>query len=130
MTKEQFKALPHLLREADVVALGYSPRTIRKFVECGVLVRVKPAGISAGRYQKRQLAQLLKWDDLLETARFREEKPLMQIKAVHYWTGYSENTLKAISKAGGIRFVKPPGAGAGKFLKSGVAALIGFESYL
>ncbi len=128
MTKEQFKALPHLLQEADVVALGYSPRTISKFVDCGVLVRVKPKGTSAARYQKRQLAQMLQWE--LEVGEFQKEPQFMQTKAVHRWTGYSENTLTAIAKAGGITFVKPPGSGAGKFLKTDVARLIGFEAYV
>ena len=130
MTKEEFKRLPHLLAEADVVALGYSPRTIAKFVECGVLVKVKPAGCGAARYQKKQVAQMLQWEELLEPAGFMAEPPFMQIKAVHRWTGYSENTLAMIGKAGGIKFVKPPGAGTGKFLKSGVARLIGFEQYV
>ena len=54
----------------------------------------------------------------------------MQIKAVHRWTGYSEMTLSAIGKAGEVGFVKPPGAGAAKFLKADVARLIGFEQFV
>lgn len=130
MTKEQFKALPHLLAEGDVVALGYSPSTIRKFVDCGVLVKVKPAGTSAARYQKKQLAQLLHWEDVLEVAAFKSEPPFMQVKAVHHWTGYSENTLAQIGAMEGIQCSQPPGATARKFLKADVAKLIGFENFV
>ncbi len=130
MTKEQFKALPHLLQEKDVVALGFSPSTISKFVECGVLIKVKPPGTSAARYQKKQLAQLLHWEDLLETKTFQAEAPFMQVKAVCRWTGYSENTLMAIGLVSGIESSRPPGMKARKFLKSSVANLIGFEQWV
>jgi len=49
MTKEQFRALAHLLTEAEVVALGYDKRTLKKFVACGVLVAVKPPGTDRAR---------------------------------------------------------------------------------
>ena len=130
MTREQFKGLPYLVQETEVRALGYSWSTVAKFVACGVLVKIKPAGTQAARFQKKQLAQLLRWEELLEPLVFRAEPPLMQIKTVQRWTGYSENTLTAIGKAGGIQIVKPPGAEVGKFLKADVARLIGFEAFV
>lgn len=130
MTQSEFKALPHLLQETDVVKLGYSARTIAKFVDCGVLRKVMPAGTHSARFQKKQLAELLQWTELLEPGAFQAEPPFMQIKAVQRWTGYAENTLTAIGKGGELHLVKPPGSGTGKFLKAEVAKLIGFENYV
>ena len=130
MTKEQFRALPYLVQPIDVVQMGYGPATVDKFVDCGVLNKIKPAGTQFVRFQKRQLALLLRWAELLEPKLFQEEPPLMRIKSVHLWTGYSMNTLTAIGRAGGIGIVKPVGMSQVKFLKADVARLIGFEEYL
>ena len=130
MTREQFKALPHLVREQDVRALGYGRQTVAKFVDCGVLLRMSPAGCGQARYQKRQLAQLLKWEELLDTAGFHREPPMLDLKAVQRWTGWTDTTVMQIVRAGGLAFVKPPGSGHGKFLKKEVAALIGFEAFV
>ncbi len=128
MTREEFKQLPHLVREHDVVAMGYGRNTVHKFVDCGVLVRVCPKGCGQARFQKRQLANLLKWEDCVDVAAFRQERPMLEAKAVQRWTGWSEATLGNIAAAGGLSFVKPPGAGKGKFLKQEIAKLIGLEN--
>lgn len=130
MTREQFRCLPYLLAAADVVAMGYSERSLIKFVECGVLVKVQPCGMQNARFQKKQLAQLLNWDELLDVAAWKVEPLFMRVKAVQLWTGYSENTLTKIAAAGGLGFVKPPGMFGGKFLKPDVAKLLGFEAYV
>lgn len=130
MTREQFKALPHLVRETDVKALGYSASTLDKFVSCGVLKKIKPPGTHSARFQKKQLAQLLHWEELLDVAAFKAEPPFMQVKAVQRWTGFSENTLTNLAHAMGNGTVKPPGARTVKFLKATVAEWIGFEQYV
>ena len=128
MTREQFRQLPHLLMEHHVVALGYGRATVAKFVDCGVLKRICPKGCGQARYQKRQLAQLLKWEDLLELALFVKEPPLIPAKTVRRWTGWSETTLTNMTDAGGLDYVKPPGAGKGRFRKGEIEKLIGFDN--
>lgn len=130
MTREEFRRLPHLVQEGDVQRMGYSARTVAKFVECGVLARVQPKGTGSARYQKRQLAQLLGWEELLEGKAFEQEPPLLPTKAVHRWTGFSENTLAKTADAGALRRVQPPGASTAKYLKADVAAMIGFEQFV
>ena len=76
------------MQEGDVQRMGYSARTVAKFVECGVLARVQPKGTGSARYQKRQLAQLLGWEELLEGKAFEQEPPLLPTKAVHRWHGF------------------------------------------
>lgn len=130
MTREEFKKLPHLVMEGAVVELGYGRRTIAKFVDSNVLRKIQPAGAGHGKYQKKQVAQLLGvgWTELLDEAAFRKEPQFMGAKAVNYWTGYCETTLKKIADAGGLTFRKPPGMGKGRFLKAEIAKLIGFET--
>jgi len=127
MTKEDFKKLPYLVMEHDIVACGLGRATIGKYVENGILARVCPAGAGQAKYRKKQLAQLLQWEGLLEPELFRREKPLLEAKAVTRWTGWSDTTLGKIVQARGLTFVKPPGAGKGKYLKQQIAVLIGME---
>lgn len=127
MTRESFKQLPHLLQRHEVEAAGFGRQTIEKYVDAGVLTLVQPAGCGQARFQKRQLAQLLNWEDLLDASGFAEEPPAMSLKAVLRWTGWDDRTLAKIVRAGGLTLVKPPGSGAGKYLKSEVAALLGFK---
>lgn len=130
MTHAEFRQLPYLLLEHQVALAGYDRRTLAKFVECGVLTKVQPAGSGFARYQKRQLALLLGWEALLETADFAAERPLMGYKPVHRWTGFAEGTLEHIVHAGGLTRVKPPGATQGKYRKQEIARLIGFEAWM
>ena len=130
MTKDDFKKLPYLVLEHQVVAVGYCRSAVAKFVDCGVLTQVKPAGAGLARYQKKQLAQLLQWEELLEPKEFAKERPLMDAKAVQRWTGWGEESLVKLVKAGGLKLVKPPGCGRGKFLKTEIGRLIGFEQYV
>ena len=130
MTRDEFKQLPHLIREPEVVALGFGRRTVLKFVDCGVLARICPAGCGEARYQKKQCANLLHWEDLLDTEAFRMEPPALELKAVIRWTGWDERTLTKMVKARGLTFVKPPGAGKGKYLKGEIATLIGFYQFV
>ena len=128
MNQEQFRQLPHLVMLHHLNELGYGRPTVSKFVDCGVLVRVSPKGSGKARYQKRQVAALLKWEGLLDTSGFAQEKPMMDAKAVMRWTGWSDTTLANIARAGGLTLVKPPGAKKGKFQKSEIAALIGLAT--
>ena len=127
MNQQQFKAAPHLLMRRHLVELGYGKTTIHKFEDCGVLRQVRPPGADQVRYQKKQLAQLLKWDGLLGAEAFAREKPLMELKVVKEWTGMSEVTLNHVVQAGGLSLVRPAGMTRGKFLKSEIAELLGFE---
>ena len=129
MTQADFKSLPFLLLEHQVAKLGYDRRTLGKLVDCAVLSRIAPKGCTQGRYQKRQLAQLLHWEHLLaaDEAQFRQLAPLLPLKPVRTWTGYTEETLSGIVHAHGLTLVKPPGMSQGKFLKAEIAKLIGFE---
>ena len=123
MNQQEFQRLPWLLLEQQVTALGYDRRTLAKLVDCGVLEKVTPAGNGHARYRKKQLAQLLEWP--ADAGGFAAERPLMSLKAVRTWTGFSEETLGKIVQAGGLRLVKPPGTAQGKYLKDQIAALIG-----
>ena len=127
MTRDEFKRLPYLVMEHHVVAAGFGRATVSKFVDCGVLVRICPAGCGQARYQKKQLGQLLHWGDLLDNRDWNQEPALLSIKAVMRWTGWSDTTLSNMAAAGGLSFVKPAGSGKGKFLKSDVARLIGLD---
>lgn len=128
MTKKEFEVLPQLLMEHHLAAVGYGRATVAKFVDCGVLERICPKGCGQARYQKRQVAQILKWEECLVAARgaFVLEPALMPPKAVRVWTGWSETTLGKIAHAGGLSVVRPPGTRRGKFRKDEVAKLIGF----
>lgn len=121
--------LPGLVMEAKAGEMGYGRATVSKFVACGVLKQVKPPGARQAKYQKKQLAHLLEWGDLIgpDEAAFRLEPPLLGAKAVRQWTGWCDDTLAMIVRAKGLTFKKPPGAGKGKFLKREIAGLIGFE---
>jgi len=127
MTKDDFKKLPYLVMEHDVMACGLGRATIGKYVENGILARVQPVGAGQAKYRKKQLAQLLQWEELLEPALFRKEKPLLDAKAVTRWTGWSEMTLQKIVLAGGLKFMQPPGSGKRKYLKWEIGQLIGLE---
>lgn len=128
MTRKEFEALPWLLQRHHLEELGYSKRTLGKFVDCGTMMQIRPKGSGQARYQKRQVAQLLKWEDCIASALadFKREPASMPGKAVQRWTGWSDTTLTHIASARGLTFVKPPGAAHGKFLKDEVAKLIGF----
>jgi len=132
MTKLQFQALPLLIFEHHVVAVtGYARNTIAKFTDCGVLTIVKPNGSGQGRFQSRQIAQMIGWDwkEVLREwiEQFQRENNLMLEKAVTRYTGYAEKTLLNIRKARGLDFLKPAGADAGRYRKEQIAELIGFK---
>lgn len=130
MTKEDFRKLPGLVQEHDVVTCGLSRATIGKYVEHGILLKVCPPGAGQGRYRKKQLAQLLGWGEVMaaDLAAFRKEKPLLELKAVLRWTGWDDRTMGKIVQARGLTLVQPPGAGKRKFLKQQLAGWLGFES--
>lgn len=138
MTHEEFKRLPFLLSDGQVIELTeYAPRTLRKMVECGHLAEVLPAGATQRRFRKVQVALLagLEWRDQAEG--FRAEPMLMKEKAVSTWTGYAQNTLRVLAvrgkqaKPGALRLVvvRLAGMGAGRFRKVEVAELLGLERY-
>jgi hypothetical protein len=129
MTKKEFQNQPGLVMEKDVVSLGYARATLEKFVACGILAKVKPAGCSQARYRKRQLAQLMEWNEIvaLDEQLFKREPLLMRRKAVLRWTGVSKGTLAKLIDAGTLRHVQPAGFAEGKFPKEQIAALLGME---
>lgn len=129
MTRKEFEALPWLVMEHHLVALGYARWTVLKFADCGVLTSVRPAGAGQARYRKRQVAQLIHWDGEWVAAAMIEwgrEPAVIPLKTVMRWTGWSDMTLSKIGKARGLTVVKPPGSDHGKFLKEEVGRLIGF----
>jgi hypothetical protein len=127
MTKAQFQEWPGLLMAHQVVTVGYGRATLEKFVDCGVLRRIRPPGCDQNRYQKKQIALLLDWPDLVavEEARFAKEPMLLRPCVVRDWTGWSEVSLLRIAEAGGLksqRFAH----GERRFLKREIAELLGF----
>jgi hypothetical protein len=132
MTKKEFVNGPGLLMEKEVVSLGFARPTIEKFVELGVLKKVKPVGCSQARYQKRQLALLLEWTDVaagVEQA-FAAEPQMMGRKEVLQWTGMSKETLDKMAEKGGLRAVRLPGCNQGKYRKADIAAMLGLERWV
>lgn len=127
MTKQQFKNAPGLLREKDVVSLGYARVTLHKFAECGLLKRVKPFGCAQVRYQKRQLAQLLEWPEVVaaDEARFAKEPVLMRRAAILQWLGIGKETLDHMTATGALKLIHPAGFVEGKCPKEQIAALLG-----
>lgn len=125
MTKEEFTKLPYLLPPASAVACGYSLTTLNKYAENGILVVVLPKGVAQRRFQKRQLAQLLGWEALIDLARWRMEKPLMALGALCEWTGYTSETVSHIVAAGGLQPVQPGGLGERKFRKQQIGEWLG-----
>lgn len=125
MTREQFQLLPYLLTSAQAEACGYERRTLNKYAENGILTVVLPAGCVQRRFQKRQFAQLLGWEDTLDLAGWQREKPLIQVAAVAQWTGYDVHTLLAIVRAGGLVAVDPGGLGRRHYRKEEVGRWIG-----
>ena len=128
MTKDEFRQLPLLIQEHHVMeASGYARNTVRKLVDCGVLRLVKPKGCHQGRFQKRQVARLLKWEEAVETDALKREPALMLEKSVRAITGYSTATLDQLVAAGALSFVRPAGISVGRFRKAEIARLVGFE---
>lgn len=127
MTKREFQEQPGLIMEKDVISLGYARATLRKFVDCGVLAKIKPAGCSQARYQKRQLAQLLEWPEIItrDEAAFKEEPQVLRRRDVLRWTGISKDTYENMVQAGALRLVQPTGTGEARCPKAQVAALLG-----
>lgn len=131
MTHDTFKKLPFLLMDHQVIEVtGYHLRTLGKMVECAHLAEVRPAGSGQRRFRKVQVALLagLEWE--AEAEAFRQEPLLMKEKAVVSWTGYAQNTLRAICKGHGLTLVRLAGMNGGKFRKLEVARLLGLESYV
>lgn len=131
MTHEQFRKLPFLLSDHQVLEVtDYDPRTLNKMVDCGLLLQVIPAGAKNRRFRKVQVALLtgLAWEE--EAKAFGEEPLLMREKAVVTWTGYVQNTLRAICKGHGLTLVRPAGMTGGKFRKVEIAGLLGLEKYV
>lgn len=125
MTKDEFTALPYLLTPGQVVSCGYSPTTLRKYTEHGVLRVVLPTGCGQRRFEKRQLAQMLGWTGTLDLKAWAAEKPLLGFGAVHWWTGYEESTIRKIVEAGGLVAIKPGGLGYEKYRKEQIGAWLG-----
>jgi hypothetical protein len=128
MTREEFRALPYLLTPAQAVCCGYTYNTLMKYADYGVLVVVLPPGCRQRRFQKRQFAQMLGWEDTLDWPGWRKEKPLLSLAAIHQWTGYDPTTVRQIVRAGGLSPICPGGMGETKYRKSEVAQWLGFES--
>lgn len=127
MTGEEFKRLPFLLAEAEVIAAtGYAHGTIAKYIDNGVLTRVRPEGAGQARYRKAQVAALLRLEDLLDWTGFRREPLLMPEKQVTVWTGYARDTLARMVASGALGQVRPAGTGQARYQKRQVGALIGF----
>jgi hypothetical protein len=60
MTQAEFNELPLLLTDKEAErATGFSRNTLRKMVDNKVLNFIKPAGMDQGRYQKKQVADLV-----------------------------------------------------------------------
>ena len=125
MTRDEFNRLPQLVTLRHIEALGYGRATVIKLCDCGVLNAVKLRGDHRTRYQKRQVAALVKWEDPAPAAQFALEKPLMETKAVQRWTGWDRGTLSQLVESGSLTLMKPPSAGKGKYLKEEIAAIIG-----
>lgn len=130
MTRNEFIQQPGLVMEKKVISLGYARATVGKYVDCGVLKRIKPPGCHHAHYQKRQLALLMGWQEIVarDDEEFAKEPLLMRRKAVLRWTGFSKETLGNIVDHRALRMVQPAGAKQGLFLKEQIAALIGMEA--
>jgi len=129
MNRKEFQRAPGLLREKDAIGLGYARCTLMKYVDCHVLRRIKPPGCGQAHYQKRQLAQLLDWPEVVaaDEEQFSREPQFMRRKAVRRWTGLDRETLAKLVDHSVLKPVQPPGTGEAKYLKSQIAALIGME---
>jgi len=111
-----------------VVTIGYGRATLEKFVDCGVLRRIRPPGCDQNRYQKKQIALLLDWPELvdLDQARFAREPMLLRPCVVREWTGWSESSLLRMVDAGGLKSQRFA-LGESRFLKKEIAELLGFK---
>lgn len=125
MTKQEFAALPYLLTPGEAAQCGYSEHTLNKYAQAGILRVVQPPGAGWRRFQKRQLAQLLGWEDVLDWTRWRREKPLLACCAVCEWTGYDARTIRQIVASGGLVSVNPGGIGDAKYRKDEIAEWLG-----
>lgn len=128
MTKLDFAALPYLLTLGQVEQCGYTQATLDKYAACGILEVIVPPGCIQRRFQKRQVAQILGWEDTLDVIGWRREKPLLSVGMVHQWTGYNAQTIAAIAAAGGLDRVQPGGVGNSKYRKEAVGAWLGLEN--
>jgi len=126
MTRAEFIALPYLLTPGQVASCGYSLRTIDKFAENGILTAVCPKGATQRKFQKKQIAAILGWDDAIDQKKWDKEKPLMGVAVVREWTGYQPKTVRQIGKAGGLTPVQPGGIGDTKYRKDEIGKLLGF----
>ena len=117
-----------MLMAHQVVTIGYGRATLEKFVDCGVLKRIRPAGCDQNRYQKKQLALLLDWPDVVDAdeAKFAQEPLLMRPCIVREWTGWGETMLLRIADAGGLK-VQRIALGERRFHKREIAELLGFK---
>lgn len=125
MTRETFNALPHLLPPGIVVACGYAVATLNKYAAHGILTVVKPPGCGQRRFRKAQVASMLGWNDAVDRKKWAKEKPLLSLNAVREWTGYKAETIRAITKAGGLTPVQPGGVGDVKYRKAEVGEWLG-----
>ena len=129
MTQTEFKSLPLLLFEHHVIEItGYARNTLRKMTDCAVLNLVKPKGCGQARYQKKQIAQLVGWEGLLkeDQSAWSREALLLPEKTVTRYTGFSADTLRKISHAGGLNVLRPAGIGSGRYRKVQISELVGF----
>ena len=127
MTREEFIKLPLLLTAGQAAACGYSRRTLLKYANNEILRLVCPAGCVQRRFQKKQLAQLLGWEDALNLPAWRREPPLLTLNAVCQWTGYDSHQVSKITKAGGLSVVNAAGIGRNRYRKTEVQEWIGFQ---
>ena len=127
MTKAEFKALPLLLVEHQVVAAtGYASKTLRKLVDCGVLALVKPNGCGWGRYQKLQVARLagIAEGEVLEDWKAETAKRpfLIGEKQAGRLTGLTGHSLPTVFTP-----VRPAGAGGVRYRVEEIAAVCGIS---
>lgn len=129
MTKAEFIALPMLLLEYQVIeATGYSPTTLRKLVDCGVLEKVRGPNGGWGRYRKLQVAKLAgippaevieQWRALTQT------RPLlMGEKEVTRITGLAWRALPGM-----FTQIRPAGSAEAKYRVEEIAAFCGIETH-
>jgi hypothetical protein len=128
MNKAEFAQMPCLLMAHQVETIGYGRATLEKFVDCGVLKRIRPPGCDQNRYQKKQLALILDWPDVVaaDEAKFGREPLLLRLCAVREWTGWSESTLLRMADAGGLK-VQRIAKGERRFHKQQIGELMGFS---
>jgi predicted site-specific integrase-resolvase len=127
MTPSEFQRLGMLLSEQQVYQVtGLAYHTIRKYVDCGVLRRVRPEPMTHGKLLKVQIAAIVGISVEDERLTWEREPLLLRDKAVRRWTGYSCKTINRLVEAGSLQRIKLPG-GVAAYRKHDVGELIGLN---